>query len=277
MAAPAHYTVIGAGGFIGGRLAAALRGDGHAVYTPARGDAELYRRPLGRVFYCAGMTADFAQRPADTVEAHAGLLARLLQQADFEHLVYLSSTRLYDALPDAVAAEDAVLPMRPDAPRHLYDLSKALGENLCLTAAPGRAAVARLSCVYDWRDGAAGFLSDWLRRAARERTLQLDSADGIVRDYIHVDDVVLALRAMADRRAGGIVNVAGGENLSNADLAALFRQHGWNVSFNRSSARQSAPLCSLQRLTALGVTPRPVREVLAACLTSETYLAAPRP
>ena len=57
------YTVIGASGFVGARLAASLRGGGHAVYAPQRGDPELLRRPLGRVIYCAGMTADYAARP----------------------------------------------------------------------------------------------------------------------------------------------------------------------------------------------------------------------
>jgi nucleoside-diphosphate-sugar epimerase len=269
---PALYTVIGAGGFVGSRLAASLRQDGHAVYTPGRGDAGLLGRPLGRVLYCAGMTADYASRPAETVEAHAGLLARLLQQADFEHLVYLSSTRLYDGLDSA--SEDVALPLRPAAPRHLYDLSKALGENLCLTAAGGRAAVARLSCVYDWQPGAPGFLSEWLQRAAHSKTLQLDSSSGVLRDYIHLDDVVLALRAMSSQRATGIVNVASGENISNAGLAALFAQHGWTVTFNNAGTPQQAPACPLARLAVLGVVPRPVRDVLAACLTSETYLAA---
>jgi nucleoside-diphosphate-sugar epimerase len=96
----------------------------------------------------------------------------------------------------------------------------------------------------------------------------------VLRDYIHLDDVVLALRAMSSQRATGIVNVASGENISNAGLAALFAQHGWTVTFNNAGTPQQAPACPLARLAALGVAPRPVRDVLAACLTSEPYLAA---
>ena len=270
------YTVIGASGFVGARLAASLRGGGHAVYAPQRGDPELLRRPLGRVIYCAGMTADYAARPFDTVQAHVGLLATVLQQASFEHLVYLSSTRLYDSLGEhggAALDEETALQLDPHQPRHLYDLSKALGENLCLNASGGRAAVARLACVYDWRTGAPGFLSAWLQRAVHERDLRIDSASGVVRDYVHLDDVVAALHAMAERRSTGIVNVASGEQVSNLELAEVFRRHGWSVSLARDSERERRAPCSTGRLAQLGVVARPVRAVLDACLGTQVVYA----
>lgn len=273
---PSSYTVIGASGFVGRRLAACLRGAGHAVYAPQRDDPELLRRPLGRVIYCAGMTADYAARPFDTVQAHVGLLAKVLQEASFEHLVYLSSARLYDSLGEhggAALDEETALLLDPRQPRHLYDLSKALGENLCLNAAAGRAAVARLACVYDWSAGAPGFLSAWLQRAMHEQDLRIDSASGVVRDYIHLDDVVGALHAMAAQRSTGIVNVASGEQISNQELAEVFRRHGWSVSLARDSARERSAACSVSRLAQLGVAARPVRAVLDACLGTKVVYA----
>lgn len=97
---PARYTIVGASGFVGSRLAASLRQAGHTVLTPSRNDPMLFTQSLGQVIYCAGLTADFAARPFDTVEAHVTLLARVLQESDFTHLLYLSSTRLYDSLGD---------------------------------------------------------------------------------------------------------------------------------------------------------------------------------
>jgi nucleoside-diphosphate-sugar epimerase len=270
------YTVLGASGFVGARLAASLRAAGHAVYTPARDDPAVLQRPLGRVIYCIGMTADYAARPFDTVQAHVGLLATLLQQASFDHLVYLSSTRLYDSLGEhggVALDEDTALHLAPGQARHLYDLSKALGENLCLHAAGGRAAVARLSCVYDWTEGAPGFLSEWLQRAREGRALPIDSASGIVRDYIHLDDVVAALSAMSAQRSTGIVNVASGEQVSNLELAEVFERHGWQVTLARSSERERRAPCSVARLAQLGVVPRPVRAVLDACLGKEVDCA----
>jgi UDP-glucose 4-epimerase len=273
---PPSYTVIGASGFVGRRLATWLRAAGETVYAPQRDDPELLRRPLGQVIYCAGMTADYAARPFDTVEAHVGLLSRVLQEASFEHLVYLSSTRLYDSLDEhggSALDEETPLLLAPRQARHLYDLSKALGENLCLNAAGGRAAVARLACVYDWSAGSPGFLSAWLQRAMHEQVLCIDSASGIVRDYIHLDDVVGALHAMAAQRSTGIVNVASGEQVSNHELAEVFRRHGWSVSLARDSARERRATCSVSRLSQLGVVARPARAVLDACLGTKVVYA----
>jgi nucleoside-diphosphate-sugar epimerase len=258
------YTVIGASGFIGQRLSSTLRQAGHEVYTPARGDADLFFRELGQVFYCAGLTADYAVRPFDTVEAHVSFLARVLREAHFAHLIYLSSIRLYDSTRETTGGQ--TLALNPAEPSHLYHLSKALGENLCMTVAGERAAVARLACVFDWNPGAPGFLSEWLQRAACEKTFCLDSGTGIVRDYIHLDDAVAALRAMADGAITGVINVAAGENVSNAELAETFNRCGWSVSLAREVPRESTPVYDIHRMVSLGVTPRPVRAVVEAYL-----------
>lgn len=257
-----HCTVIGAAGFVGRALSRALTLAGHPVHAPPRDGSALLDRDLGIVFYCAGLTADFASRPFDTVQAHVTLLAEVLRANRFERLIYLSSTRLYDSGPHGTGLESAALSLQPAHPRALYDLSKALGENLCLTLAGDRTAVARLSCVFDAAPGAPGFLSEWLQRAARERTFQLDSDAGVRRDYIHLDDVVAALMRMADGGATGIVNVASGANVSNGELAAVFAEYGWRVSLARSTGAHSAPECSVARLHALGVRPADVRDVV---------------
>ena len=270
----AAYTVIWANGFIGRRLVEALEADGHAVLAPVRDDPRLATHTLGRVFYCAGLTADYLARPFDTVEAHVTLLARLLRTARFERLVYCSSTRLYDWSGPEAGAEDAPLSLTPGEPRHLYDLSKALGENLCLTQSGGRAAVARLACVWDWAPDAPGFLPHWLNLARADRSLRLESAPGYVRDYIHLDDTVAGLRAMIDQDADGIVNLASGENVSNGELAEVFEGLGWEIAFTREVPPQRAPTCEIDRLQALGVEPIPVREALEARLRQEQALAS---
>jgi UDP-glucose 4-epimerase len=267
------YTVVGATGFVGARLVTALQADGHAVYAPGRGDPALFERDLGRVFYCAGLTADYLARPFDTVEAHVGLISRVLEKGRFERLVYLSSTRLYDSLGGGGGDEDGPLALRPSEPRHLYDFSKGLGETLCLTQSDGRGAVARLSCVFDDAPGAPGFLAQWLQRARSERDIVLASATGYVRDYIHLDDTVCALRAIVDSAVTAPVNVASGENLSNADLATAFEALGWRIRFERETPRQEAPTCDIARLRGLGVRPRLARDVIAAVL-KETAVAA---
>lgn len=265
------FTVIGAGGFIGGRLAQALRDRGEAVYAPGRGEANLFDRDLGRVFYCAGLTGDFHVRPFETVEAHVTLLAQVLAKARFERLIYLSSTRVYDSLGAAGGDEADILAFDPAAPRNVYDLSKALGENLTLARSEGRGAVARLSNVFDLAEGASGFLPELLQKARRTRTITLDSVPGAVRDYIHADDVTAALLAMGAGEVSGVINVASGRNVSNADLAQVFAKAGWTLNLAPDRPMPPAPHCAIDRLRALGVDPRDPRVLIAQALSAPGF------
>lgn len=259
-------TIVGASGFVGRRLRARLEANAWDVYAPAKHEPELLERDLGVVFYCAGLTADYDRRPFETVEAHVTLVSRLLEAGRFDKILYLSSTRLYDGLPNADASEAEPLLLDPTDPRRLYDLSKALGENLVMTRAEGRGAVARLANVYDWEPGAPGFLSQWLIRAASERAITLQSSPHMARDYIHLDDVTDALIAIADVPESAIYNVASGELAINREIAQVFEACGWRVSFADDAAPPTPPNLAVARLRALGVNPRPVKDRVRAYL-----------
>src|SRR5437870_1176625 len=97
------FTVLGSAGFIGRHLVEYLRGQGHQVWTPPRGEP-LGQRDLGNLIYCVGVTTDFGERVFDTVGAHVCHLRELLAESRLERLVYLSSVRLYDML-DGTADE----------------------------------------------------------------------------------------------------------------------------------------------------------------------------
>lgn len=264
----ARATILGAAGFVGSRLRRRLQAEGLAPFCPGKDDRTVFEQDLGVVYDCAGLTADYAARPFDTVEAHATLVSRLAERARFDRLIVLSSTRLYDSSAAERACEDDALILRPSEPRHIYDLSKALGENIALTQTGGRGAVARLSNVFDWQAGSPGFLSEWLIRASGEREFTLDSSPGVARDYIHVDDVVDALLAMAAAPAPGIVNVASGELVENGRIAGTFAAAGWRVGFAREAEVPRPPCADVAKLRDLGVRPRPVLDVIRGYLES---------
>lgn len=255
-------TVVGAQGFVGRKLAQRLGAAGLAPWAPAKGDPALLKRDLGVVYYCAGLTADYDRRPFDTVEAHACLVGEILRAGRFDRFVYCSSTRLYDGLAKPVVNEAEPLVFDSTDPRRLYDLSKALGENLVITRAAGRGRVARLANVFDWGIGAPGFLSEWLTRASTERELVLTSSPWVARDYIHLDDVISALLAIADAPDPGVFNVASGELVSNAEIAELFEATGWKVRFTDDSRPAPPPCVEVARLDGLGVHARPVKDVV---------------
>ena len=268
-------TVIGAGGFIGRRLVAHLRTSGWDCFAPPRDDIGFLGQDLGAVFYCAGLTADYARRPHDTVRAHAGLLNEVLAEGRFDSLVYLSSTRLYDGRPGFAGAEvdeDTPLALDPAQPRHLFDLSKALGESLCRQASGGRARIARLSCVYsgedDDADGFLGGLLARLRAAGRGPVLEIDSSPDATRDYVHVDDAIEALLAIALRGTRPLYNVASGVELSNRALfARLGELAGCELRARRDGPAPCAAPVSIERMKGeLGWRPRALLDRLPALL-----------
>jgi len=251
-------TVIGAAGFIGRHLSRHLRNAGYEVRGVMREPPEALDDTPGHVFYCAGLTADYAQRPHDTVDAHVSLLNRVLQRGRFASLVYLSSTRLYDgALVDSVT-EGTALALDPRQPRHLFDLSKALGEALCHAAGGGRARVARLSCVYRDAGDADGFLPQLLRAVpgalaqagcCHPPRLHVDTTPHAARDYVHLDDVLQALLLIATRGTQPVYNVASGRNLSNRELFARLRElSGCEVVAGQRHIVRPAPRIDISRM-----------------------------
>jgi len=208
------WTVLGASGTIGRRLVSRLRASGQTVATPGRDDDGLYRRPLGHVIYAIGLTADFRQRPYDTVQAHVSVLAELMQQADFESLLYLSSTRVYGRATSG--REDSPLPVLTQDPSDLYNLSKLLGESLCLQDPRTSIRVVRLSNVVGGEDADSANFIPCLVRDARGGRIVLQTASDSAKDYIHIDDVVELIPRIATTGRMRLYNVASGVQTTHA-------------------------------------------------------------
>lgn len=253
-------TVLGATGFIGRHLARTLAELGHEVFAPTRGSQEIFERPLGCVWYCIGLTADFRQRPFDTVDAHVCLLRQLLERADYDTLIYLSSTRVYAGSDSA--RETQALAVRPDSPDHLYNLSKLMGENLTL-AAGRNGRVARLSNVLGPDMGPDNFVGSVLDEAARTGTVHLRTALDSSKDYVWIDDVVAALIALAGPDAAPITNLAAGRNTPHAELADWLRARGVACSVAPYAPTTGFPVIDIERLRALtGRAPAPALQRL---------------
>jgi len=202
--------VTGASGFLGWRAATVLAERGHDVLGIVRpgGAARAHARKVpgtvlaldagdpaardlvrGRdvVLHFAGVPdpARAREDPARAVRENAGTTANLLDGC-LEHgaaLIYPSTVR-------------AALEPPPDA----YGLSKRLGEEACRHHA-ARSAVARLTSVFGpgqvaW-EGATGAIAAFARRALERRAIVIPGDPERVRDFVYVDDVVLALEAIA--------------------------------------------------------------------------------
>ena len=256
---PSTFTVLGASGYIGSRLVAHLRAQGHTVWAPPRGYAEVFTRPLGHVIYCVGLTADFRTRPFDTVDAHVGLLAEVLRRAQFDSLLYLSSTRVY--MGAASTHEDAPLSVLPGDPSYLYNLTKLTGESLCHACGRPGVRVARLSNVVGpGMDAASGNLVADLLHQAQRGHIVLRSDPQSAKDYVHVDDLLDWLPRIALAGRAATYNVASGRQTLHAQwLAWLQARTGCTVEVDAQALLQAFPPINVQRLRGeWGVAPRAV-------------------
>jgi nucleoside-diphosphate-sugar epimerase len=270
-----NWTVLGASGVIGRRLVGRLRTAGEDVHTPARNDPGVYTRPLGHVIYAIGLTADFRQRPYDTVQAHVGLLAEMLRRADFDSLLYLSSTRVYARA--ALGREDAPLPVLAQDPSDLYNLSKLMGESLCLHGGRHGVRVARLSNVVGGDDADSDNFVPSLVRAARSGRIVLQTAPDSAKDYIHIDDVVELLPRIAVAGRERIYNVASGVQLRHADWTQqLATLTGCTVDVAPGAPVQHFVPIDISRIRAeFGFAPRPALAVLASAPTTSIHQVSP--
>ena len=212
------FTVMGAGGFIGSRLAASLRAAGEDVAAPGRADA-LDAPPAegwGDVIYCVGLTADFRTRPFDTMDAHVATLLRVLRAGRFDSFLYLSSTRVYGK--SGTGRESDPVRVDPNDPSDLYNLSKLAGESLCLAVADARVRVVRLSNVFGDDLDSENFLTDVLWDAVMGRTIDLRASADSAKDYVAIDDVVDLLPRIARSGRARLYNVASGRSITNRAL-----------------------------------------------------------
>lgn len=262
--APKIATVFGANGFVGRALTAHLQAQGYAVRAITRGDVSWQDGDLGHAFYTVGLTADFRSRPFDTIDAHVTLLTDILKRARFSSFVYTSSTRVYMTTPST--DEDASVPVAPANPDHLYNISKLMGESVCLGSGRANVRVARLSNVFGRDLASENFLTSVLREATSTGRVTLRTSLASEKDYVWVGDVVRALEAIAVRGQAPITNVAYGRNTTHgAIMEALAALVGIEVSVAPGAPTIGFPEIATARLDALGAGPRtPLLAMLGA-------------
>jgi len=260
-------TVLGASGFIGRNLVRHLRELGYDVATPGRGDLADLGGSLGHVFYCIGLTGNFRDQPLATVEAHAGLLAGLLERTDFDSFVYFSSTRIYaHASSLQETTEGAAIRVRPSADT-TYDLSKMLGEALCLSLDRPQVKVIRLSNVYGPGQSDATFLGSLLHDLRTAGKVVIGEAADSAKDYISIEDVVDVAEKIARAGAHRIYNVASGRPVSHGEIAQAAMSAGLSCTFRPGGATRRFPAIDITRVTdEFAFAPRRLLDDLPALL-----------
>ncbi|MEQ1658771.1 MAG: NAD(P)-dependent oxidoreductase, partial [Hylemonella sp.] len=187
-----------------------------------------------------------------------------LQRADFTSLLYLSSTRVYARA--ALGREDADLAVQPQDPSDLYNLSKLMGESLCLQGGRAGVRVARLSNVVGGEDADSTNFVPSLVREARGGHIVLQTAPESAKDYIHIDDVAELLPRIAMQGRERLYNVASGVQTRHAQWAEhLAALTGCRVEVAPGAPTVSFVPIDITRIrTEFAFVPRPVLSALPA-------------
>ncbi len=243
-----HVTVLGAAGVVGSRLVQTLRLRGTACSAITRHDWPDPGSHLGHAIYAIGITGDFRTRPGEAVEAHAGLLARVLRDYRFDSFTYMSSARVYRTALGA-CDEEAVFGLIPGDIDKLYDLSKLTGECLCHAAGPARTHIVRMSNAYVAGDASPNFLPSVLKEAVACGHVTIRQSAASCKDYIALDDAIAAIIAIAERGQDKVYTVASGHLTSHGAIAEGLRQRfGFTVDFQAGGADDIQPHLPVSRL-----------------------------
>ena len=260
-------TVLGASGFIGSVLVKRLQELDREFLAPGR-DEKLAGRKLGDIIYCIGLTADFRERPFETVDAHICHLLPILRDCDFDSLLYLSSARIYQGH-GTLAREEDSLQVAPSNQDYLYNISKVMGESLSL-AAGKRTRVVRLSNVYGEDYTSGNFLSTIIRDAISTPMVTVHNAPDAEKDYVSIHDVVDGLIRIAGEGRQSIYNLASGINVSNLRLTQKISElTGCEITFDPPAAGISFPSINIDRMRSeFGFRPRNLLDDLGNLIES---------
>ena len=263
-----RFTVLGGRGFIGSHLVSHLRASGYNCNVPERDQILELTGSLGHVIYCIGLTADFRDRPFDTIEAHTGLFAKVLRDTSFDSLLYLSSARVYQT--GDSGAETAAFVTDPNDPSQLYNLSKLTAECLCLSAQRPNVRIVRLSNVYGPDFESNNFLTDVIRQAVAHGNVRIEMQPDSAKDYVALADVTEMLPRIALGGRHRIYNLASGRNVSNAEIVKeLCRCIECRVEWPPAGAPTVAPIISIDRLKGeFGYAPRLLTDELPSLVAS---------
>ncbi|HEY3953466.1 MAG TPA: SDR family NAD(P)-dependent oxidoreductase [Streptosporangiaceae bacterium] len=238
--------VTGGAGFIGRRLARSLASEGHEVtvldllpcrdgtVTPVIGDirskadvARAVQPGVDVIFHLAALTSvvETIKDPEGTYATNVAGTFNLLEAAraaGVKSFLLASTNAVVGNVGGAVITERA--PMRPLSP---YGATKAAGEML-LSAYAGvygiAAASMRFSNVYGPGMEAKDSFIPRLMRAARDgKGVQVRGDGTMVRDVVHVDDIVAGVTAAWRAGHAGPVILGSGQSVSVNELVETAR------------------------------------------------------
>jgi nucleoside-diphosphate-sugar epimerase len=240
------YTIFGNTGFIGSHLAKRIKSLGEESFLPVRDTKIESGTNLGNIIYCIGLTGDFRTRPHETIEAHVTFLSNIIKNYKFESLLYCSSTRIYSSVSGDANEQNKILSY--PSKDSLYDLSKLLGEAICLTLDNPKVKILRLSNVFGMGQSKATFLGSVTQEALLNGKVIIHDNPESCKDYILIDDVIDLILKIISNGNYRIYNIASGINLSCNDISKILLSLGYEVNFSYKNEIRKFPVINTDRI-----------------------------
>lgn len=224
---PTKVVVVGAGGFIGGSIANALRQDGVTTVAVSRNDIDfLDTRAVDKfrlvVNDAEALVIALAEAPCKTSSSlirNIQMIEPILdvvQEMNDLHVVYISS--------DAVYA-DSEIELDEDSccePTSIHGIMHLAREIMLQSVIRTRLAIVRPTLVFGDEDPHNGYGPNRFKRNAEKgEPITLFGAGEELRDHIWIHDVSAIIRQVLYRKSIGVINAVTGEVMSFRDIASL--------------------------------------------------------
>jgi len=239
------FTVLGANGFIGSKLVEYLQKKDFKCFTPDVRNENILEKSLGNVIYSIGVS-DFKERPFDAVNAHVSVLKKLLEKGTFDSLLYISSGRLYYNGTSSEEEEDIII--NTSHLNDLYNISKAMGEAMCIASKKKNIKIVRPSNVTGNNISSKLFIPSILRDAVDNNKIVLHSTLDSEKDYVYIDDVVSLLPKILLDGKEKIYNIGYGKNTTNKEIVEEISRHTNCKIDTVDPSRFSFPQISIKRI-----------------------------
>ncbi len=241
------FSIFGSNGFIGSSMVDFLKKQKMDYEELDPNDQQIFEKELGHVIYCIGITGDFRERPFDTVEAHVCLLSKILKKSKFDSFLYLSSTRIYHN--SSSTNEDTEITVNPNKFEEIYNISKIMGESLCLASKKPNVRIVRLSNVVGNNSNTTDFLSSLIHDAIINKKIILHSTDLSEKDYVDVNDIVKILQKISLEGKYKIYNIASGKNIKVKEITEkLIKNANCEIVYLSNATEKISTKIDIQRI-----------------------------
>src|SRR5262249_23354350 len=149
------------------------------------------------------------------------------------------------------------LPVQPNAPSDLYNITKLAGEALCLSDRRNTVRVARLSNVFGPGMHRESFLGQILAEGTTTGAVTLRQSLRSAKDYISIGELVPALVNISKSGDARLYNVASGVNTTHEAIAGVLGlKLDWQVNARENATTVRFPRIDIDRLTMEFAAPR---------------------